>query len=102
MGTHGSNWEVRSLITPIDPTRPFQQLLRKLGGSMYSLPPEFAPEARLDLGGARKTRVNRRASLAATGCSTEALAGAVGVVGESLQVSATGIVGISGGYLAES
>jgi hypothetical protein len=69
---------------------------------MYSLPPEFAPEARLDLGGARKTRVNRRASLAATGCSTEALAGAVGVVGESLQVSATGIVGISGGYLAES
>jgi hypothetical protein len=59
--------------------RPSQQPLRKLGGSMQHLPPGDAPEtSRIDLGGTKGTRVNRRASFAPTGNAEEAVARAVG------------------------
>jgi hypothetical protein len=83
MGTHGSKWEVRSLITPIDPTRPSQQLLRKPGCSMHGMSSRDASEtARVDLGRPRGTLLNRRTPFATTGKAKEAIARAVGAFWE--------------------
>jgi hypothetical protein len=65
--------------------RPSQQPLRELGGSMHGMPLGDAPEtARIDLGGTRGTRVNRRASFATTSNAKEAVACAIGIVWKPL------------------
>jgi hypothetical protein len=74
--------------------RPSQQLLRKLGGSMHRLPSRDAPEtARIDLGGTRRTRANRRTPFATTGNAKEAVTGAVGALEFAHPLSTTGIMG---------
>jgi hypothetical protein len=74
--------------------RPSQQLLRELGGSMHGMSSWYAPEtARLDLGGTRRTRVDRRTSFA-TSNTKEDVAFSTGALEFADSLSTTGIMGL--------
>jgi hypothetical protein len=61
--------------------RSWQQQPGKLSGSMHRLSLGDAPKtAGIDLGGSRRTSINRRASFATTGNAKEAGGCAVGIV----------------------
>jgi hypothetical protein len=61
---------------------------------MYGLPPGDAPEtARIDLGGSRRTHVNRRTPFATPGNAKEAVGCSIGALEFADSLSAIGALG---------